>query len=106
MKDAASIRYQIHKLKTSLKPDLEKLQKLESDLPVAVRRELKQLAKVLKYKADVYGPDGRIFSCDGEWSVINNCLVFTDRETKTQTTYNPEHLTDGHGQIIDGDSKL
>jgi hypothetical protein len=106
--NAACINYDIHKIDERLAAgmasarDMARLPKLKAKYPVALRRELKRLAQFLTYKADIYYPGvGRIYSCDGKWSVIDGpALVFTHRETKAVLTVDRNQLTDGHGQLI------
>lgn len=62
------------------------------------RRYLRRLAETLTYKADVYGPTGRIFSHQAKWKVIDGRLLHGDIE------YQPEQLTDGHGRQITDES--
>jgi len=83
--------------------DSIKLAKLQAQLEIAQRRELKRLAKVLTYKADVYGPEGRIHSHEAKWTVRNDmggkaCLYHGDM------AYLADELSDGHGRTITTDS--
>jgi hypothetical protein len=114
MKSAALLRYDIRNIEANITAGFlghlgneiarAKVAKKQAELAVAVRRELKRLCKVLTYKADVYGPNGRIYSHEGKWEVTpGNQLVFVKvpgTSPTIYTVYNPEQLTDGHGQII------
>jgi hypothetical protein len=72
--------------------------KLEIRLAEATRRELKRLARVLTYKADVYGPQGRIYSHTAKWEVRDGVLWHGSQ------AYDPDTLCDGHGRTIDAES--
>ena len=112
---ASSLRYRIHKitrdlrtpeaLALAMKSTGTPLTKLYVKLNIAERRELKRLARVLTYKADVYGPTGRIYSFEAPWTVgvdgAGKPALF--HGTKQ---YDPNTLRDGHGQLITDDSKL
>lgn len=113
MRSAALIRYDIATLEKSpvsyLAPvsvqdafeanKARRLARLEKDLVVATRRELKRLAKYLTYKADIYGPTGRIYSCDAKWTVREDVLgkAYLFHGDKL---IDPEQLCDGHGRTI------
>jgi hypothetical protein len=114
MPDSWDIRRQIERLKAKLvdakwpskaADDLaEAIGNKRAQLFRAVNRELKALAKHLTYKADIYGPNGRIFSCDGCWGVGtaddgSQCLTYTTHGN-VLTHYKPEQLRDGNGQTI------
>ena len=113
MRPASLIRYDIAKLKEAPVPYLapvsvqdafeankaRRLVQLERDLLIANRRELKRLAKYLTYKADIYGPTGRIYSCDAKWTVREDVLgkAYLFHGDKI---IDPEQLCDGHGRTI------
>ena len=110
MKSASLIRYDIARARRNIEAGIDragnsvKLAKAQIALPIAERRELKALAKVLTYKADIYAPGGRIFSCDGTWAVDAAGLLFIDRATGHARPIDPATLCDGHGRTITADS--
>ena len=55
---------------------------------------LRRLAKLLTYKADIYGPQGRIFSFEAQWRVEGEQLFHGDK------LVDPDTLRDGHGNLI------
>jgi hypothetical protein len=60
------------------------------------RRRLKKLAEELTYKADIYGPEGRIYSFMNKWSVSEDGkLMFGEKKFNV-----PGDLYDGHGRDI------
>jgi hypothetical protein len=59
-----------------------------------VASKLKKLAKLLTYKADIYGPNGRIYACDAAFTVQNGKLFHG------QTEIDPTTLRDGNGNPI------
>jgi hypothetical protein len=63
-------------------------------------RELKRLAKVLTYKADIYGPNGRIYGFEAKFAVRDGKLFHGTVEL------DPSTLTDGHGRTITSDSNF
>ena len=71
------------------------LERKERELVTATRRELKRLAKVLTLKADIYGPNGRIYSHEAKWSVTPDGTLMHGN-----AIINPSSLRDGHGQQI------
>jgi hypothetical protein len=111
MKSASLIKYDIHTIKRAIEssdrcsdrdkliPRLRaKLAKKEADLVIATRRELKRLAHTLTFKADIYGPTGRIHSHELKWTVRDNKLFHGDKEI------DPATLCDGHGRLITWES--
>ena len=61
----------------------------------ARRRSNRRLARYLTYKADVYGPNGRIFSFEHKWSSsVNGALLLDGVEI------DPDTLRDGNGRVI------
>lgn len=107
MRSASLIRYDIFRLESRALPlDLRetvRLAKLREKLPAAARRELKQLAKTLTYKADVYRAGfGRIYPDAGKWSVRPVGASFGLFLADTQI--DPDSLCDGHGRTITADS--
>ena len=63
-------------------------------------KQLKALAKILTYKADIYGPDGRIYGFEAPFRVINGELFHG------KTKLDPSTLTDGHARRITADSNF
>jgi len=61
-------------------------------------KQLKALAEVLTYKADIYGPYKRIYGFEAEFRVIKGELFHGENKL------DPATLTDGHGRRITGDS--
>ena len=61
-------------------------------------KQLKALAEVLTYKADIYGPNGRIYGWEGEFKVIKGELFHGENKL------DPSTLRDGHGRRITEDS--
>ena len=113
MKSAALIRYEIRKLADLHASQADyrdqrvtwaRIVKLEADHTKARRREHRALARALIYKADVYGPNGRIYSSDGFWGSNDEGVTFTNAKTQVVTSYRPEDLRDGHGNLIVVDS--
>jgi len=115
---SSEIRYNIAKLQRRLlgvfdrQPETDKIVakigKLREQYPATLKRELKRLCVVLTYKADVYGPHGRIFSHEGKWSVVEQrdgllALCFIRAKQGAGYCYNPEDLRDGHDQTIYAD---
>lgn len=104
MKSAALLRYDIRNLENNLlldympaalRPKLEAtLAKKKAELQIAERRELKRLAKHLTYKADIYGPLGRIYSFEAKFHVRDDKLFHGEIEL------DPAKLYDGHGRPI------
>ena len=89
--NAALINYALHT--RTLTPDARA--QLESKLAVAKRRELKRLAQHLTYKADIYGPEGRIYSGDAKFIVSTDGKLFHGAKE-----LDVAKLTDGHGRAI------
>lgn len=89
------VKYALHKAREA--GDVSKVAKLEAKLAVEKRRYLKRLAAVLKYKADIYGPKGRIYAADAKFAVRDGKLFHGDIEL------NPDSLCDGHGRKIYAD---
>jgi hypothetical protein len=105
MKPASLLRYELHKLRESLRVDnggdislAFTIERKQAQLVIAERRELKRLARYLTFKADIYGPTGRIYSCDAKWTVRDGKLFHGNK------VIDPNTLTDGHGRTIDPDS--
>ena len=86
------VKYALHKAREA--NDLPKVAKLELKLVVEERRYLKRLAAVLRYKADIYGPNGRIFGFEAKFAVRDGKLFHGSAEL------NPDSLCDGHGRKI------
>lgn len=110
MQSPALIRYRIHQLEKEimLEDDVSearrRIAKLEEQFEVALRRELKRLAGLLTYKADIYGPNGRIYSHTAKWTVgWLNCKpsLFHGSLAIDHTK-----LFDGHGELITDGSSL
>ena len=59
--------------------------------------ELRRLAEILTYKADIYTPKGRLYAFDAKFSVRDGKLFHG------QTELDPSKLTDGHGRLITSD---
>ena len=64
-------------------------------LAVALRRENKRLVQRLRYKADVYGPSGRIYSFEHKWAVSKSGDLLLDG-----APIDPDSLLDCNGRII------
>jgi hypothetical protein len=105
LKTPGELKYDIHQLKTKIeldailgKPNLKTMQSLKKkteQLEKSEMRELRKLVKTLTYKADVYGPHGRIYSWENKWTVTPaGKLKHGEKE------YDAEELTDGHGRKI------
>lgn len=77
-----------------------RINKKEADLVVAERRYLKQLAKVLNCKADVYGPNGRMFTWDDESDKRTPYTVRDGKLFHGEVEIDHTKLTDGHGRGI------
>lgn len=118
MRSAGLIRFDIARLKNNIASQIApagvapiwqaKLARLEADLVVAERRELKRLAKTLTFKADVYGPQGRIYSHEGKWIVKNDqhgksALCFVRNSSGESIMFTRDTITNGHGEIITAD---
>jgi hypothetical protein len=104
MKSAAELRYEIHRLEkdlsdympASLRSKMEtNLAKKKADLLIAHRRELKRLARYLTYKADIYGPTGRIYGFEAKFHVSPDAKLYHGT-----MELDPATLTDGHGRVI------
>lgn len=105
---AAVIRYDIRKLEQKLEVEQHafvanalrtKIANKKVVLAATERLELKDLAKTLTYKADIYYATGRIYSADAKWTVTKDGkLMHGDKEIR------PELLRDGHGRTIISDS--
>lgn len=108
MKSAALIRYDIAKLaekigRITLTDGTQalyvrlntELERKERELVTATRRELKRLAKVLTFKADIYGPNGRIYSHEAQWSVTPDGTLMHGT-----AVLDPATLRDGNGRAI------
>ncbi len=63
-------------------------------------RLLKKLARVLTFKADIYGPNGRIYGFEHKFKVKDGKLFHGDKELDPSTLY------DGHGRLITEDSNF
>jgi len=83
--NAALLRYDIHNLTKTMetlpaslwpKNAEATLARKKAELPIAARRELKRLAKVLTYKWDIYGPNGRIYAADAKFTVSPDGKLF------------------------------
>lgn len=108
MKPASLIRYDIRNLEkkllpgcmpAALRPKVEAtLAKKKAELQIAERREFKRLAKVLTFKADIYGPNGRIYSHMARWAVSDEGQLMHGT-----TIIDPATLTDGNGRVITPD---
>jgi hypothetical protein len=61
-------------------------------------KQLKALAEVLTYKADIYGPFRRIYGWEAEFRVVKGELFHGE------TKLDPSTLRDGHGRRITADS--
>jgi hypothetical protein len=104
MKSAALLRYEIARLEKDtagylpvpLRAKIEaSLAKKKAELPAAERRELKRLARLLTYKADIYGPNGRIYGFEAEFTVSAEGKLFHGT-----VELDPAQLHDGHGRLI------
>lgn len=105
MKSSALLSYDIRQLEKFLLPGCcptaqrskfeAILAKKQQQLPIARRRELKRLARHLTYKADIYGPSGRIYAAEAKFTVSDDGRLFHG-----QTELDPAQLYDGHGQTI------
>lgn len=89
MRDSACVRHDL------LKATGDEAARLRRDLAVAVRRENKRLVQRLRYKADIYGPSGRIYSFEHNWSVSPSGDLLLDG-----APIDPCSLRDGNGRII------
>lgn len=90
------VQYALGKAREAGAP-AEKIAKLEANLVIAKRQYLKRLARVLQFKADIYGPNGRIYACDAKFAVRDGKLFHGEIEL------DPDLLRDGHGRpIYDG----
>jgi hypothetical protein len=63
---------------------------------IEYRRRVKRLAEELTYKADIYGPIGRIYSFKAPWKVDTDGKLFHG-----DTEYDPKDLYDGHGRYLE-----
>ena len=63
-------------------------------------KQLNALAKILMRKADIYGPNGRIYGWEGEFKVIKGELFHGENKL------DPSTLRDGHGRRITEDSNF
>jgi hypothetical protein len=97
--NAGLLNYKLHKMREAGAPAAE-IAKVEARLAVAKRRELKRLARVLRFKADVYGPEGRIYGFDAPFAVRDGKLFHGEKEL------DPAKLRDGHGRPIHDESDL
>lgn len=97
--NAGLINYKLHKMREANAAP-EEIAKVEARLEVAKRRELKRLANVLKYKADIYGPEGRIYGFEAKFAVRDGKLFHGKKEL------DPAKLRDGHGRLIHEGSDL
>lgn len=104
MKSASLIRYDIHRWARAIEAQVTeagrhtyrvKLAKSQAMLPVAERRELKRLAKYLTYKADIYGPRGRIYGFKAKFHVTTDGKLFHG-----DVELDPSSLEDGNGRLI------
>ena len=89
MRDSACIRHDL------LKATGDEAARLRKLLAVIVRRENKRLARLLRYKADVYGPSGRIYGFEHTWAVSSSGELLLDG-----VPIDPDSLRDGNGRII------
>jgi len=78
------------------------VERLIAKRSIAQRREARAVARLLVFKADVYGPAGRIFSFQGKWKAKGDSLSFTQKGV--ETIYRISELSDGHGRGITSDS--
>ena len=60
-------------------------------------KQLNALAKILMRKADIYGPNGRIYGFEAPFRVINGELFHGENKL------DPATLRDGHGHRITND---
>ena len=63
-------------------------------------KQLKALAEVLTYKADIYGPNGRIYGWEAPFRVVKGELFHGENKL------DPSTLTDGHARRITEDSNF
>jgi len=89
MRDSACIR---HALLTATGDEAARLRR---DLAIATRRENKRLVRRLRYKADIYGPFGRIYSFEHKLGVSPTGELPLDG-----VPVDPYTLRDGNGRII------
>ena len=89
MRDSACIRHDL------LKATGDEAARLRRLLAVAVRIENKRLVRCLRYKADIYGPFGRIYSFEHKWGVSPTGELLLDG-----VPVDPHTLRDGNGRII------
>lgn len=89
MRDSSCIRHDL------LKATGDEAARLRRLLAVAMRRENKRLVQLLRHKADVYGPSGRIYTFEHKRSVSTSGDLLLDG-----VPIDPCSLLDGNGRII------
>ena len=96
------IRSDLLKIGTGcVKAGPDRIARLKRELATATRRENRRLAEVLTYKADVYGPAGRIYSFEHKWTVAKDGRLLLDG-----SEIDPLDLRDGNGRVITDESSL
>ena len=109
MRSEGLIKYDIYDLKKKMDPLTpylwpkgaeERLAKLEAQVPLARRRYLKRLVRVLRNKASIYYPGkGRVFAFESKFSVTDDGRLLLNGEE-----VDPYLFTDGGGGMITDDS--
>lgn len=103
MKSAALLRIEIRELQSAPmqgRPEVKKVidakvARKRAALVTAERRELKQLASLLNYKADIYyAGRGRLYVSDHKFTTQDGKLFYGKAEI------DPSQLYDGHGHAI------
>jgi hypothetical protein len=95
MKSAAELRYEIHSLEKDLSDYMPASLRSKMETNLAKKKADLLIARYLTYKADIYGPTGRIYGFEAKFHVSPDAKLYHGT-----MELDPATLTDGHGRVI------